>query len=50
MKNKQIKNFAEPNDVITKIYFEKINSFEKREYKLKIPKYYLIYIPNTLAQ
>jgi hypothetical protein len=41
-KNKQIKNFAElpePNDVITKSYFEKMNKFEQKEYKLKIPEY-----------
>jgi hypothetical protein len=42
MKNKQIKNVAEPtepNDVITKSYFERINRFEQREYRLKIPVY-----------
>ncbi len=41
-KNKQIKNVAEPtepNDVITKSYFERMNRFEQREYKLKIPVY-----------
>jgi len=42
VKNKQIKNVAEPtepNDVITKVYFERINRFEQREYRLKIPVY-----------
>jgi hypothetical protein len=41
-KNKQIKNVAEPtepNDVITKSYFERMNRFEQIEYKLKIPVY-----------
>jgi hypothetical protein len=42
VKNKQIKNVAEPtepNDVITKGYFERMNRFEQREYRLKIPEY-----------
>jgi hypothetical protein len=42
MKNKQIKNVAdptEPNDVVTKSYFEKMNTFIPKEYKLKIPTY-----------
>ena len=42
MKDKQIKNVAEPtepNDVVTKSYLEKMNTFEQKEYKLKIPDY-----------
>ena len=41
MKNKQIKNVADPtdrNDVVTKGYLEKI-SFKPKEYKLSIPTY-----------
>lgn len=43
MKNKQIKNVADPidpNDVVTKSYFEKKNTFIPKEYKLKIPTYH----------
>ena len=42
MKDKQIKNVAEPtepNDVVTKVYLEKMNTFEQKEYILKIPDY-----------
>jgi hypothetical protein len=42
MKNKQIKIVADPidpNDVVTKSYFEKKNTFIPKEYKLKIPTY-----------
>jgi hypothetical protein len=42
MKNKQIKNVAdptEPNDVVTKSYVDKMNSFIPKEYILEIPTY-----------
>ena len=42
MKNKQIKNVKDPteaNDVVTKSYLEKMNTFIPKEYKLKIPTY-----------
>jgi len=42
MKNKQIKNVAdptEPNDVVTKSYVDKMNTYTPKEYILKIPTY-----------